>query len=73
MLAKLWNRYLRIWPNLIKSGPRFYSIAIALGIIVFASAIRPHSWLKFAAGWGALIALILLAIPEYFLPWDDQD
>ena len=73
MLRKLWDRYLRVWPILTKSGRRFYAIATALGVIVFVSAIRPHSWLKIAAGWGALIALILLAIPEYFVPWDEED
>ena len=73
MLQKLWNRYLRIWPILTNSGRRFYPIAIVLLIVVAASAIRPHSWVKIAAGWMALIALILLAIPEYFLPWDDGD
>ena len=72
MLAKLWKRYLTIWPELVKTGFRLYSILIVLGSVMFCSAVWSRSWWWRIGGWVALVALILVAIPEYFLPWDED-
>jgi len=72
MLAKLWRGYLKIWPELVKTNLRLYSILIALGSVMFFSAVWSRSWFWRIGGWAALLALIMVAMPEYFIPWDED-
>jgi hypothetical protein len=32
-----------------------------------------RSWIGVGAAWAALIGIILLALPQYYLPWDDDE
>jgi hypothetical protein len=72
MLVRLWNRYRKVWPALTKTSLHFYSIAAGLGLIMFLGAIS-HSRRGIITAWMALIALILFALPEYFLPCGDDE
>jgi len=72
MLRRLWERYLKIWPALVESRVRFYSIAIGLGVVMVTGLVW-RSWIGVGAAWAALIGIILLALPQYYLPWDDDE
>ena len=72
MLRRLWERYLKIWPALVESRMRFYSIAIALGVVMFGGAVW-RTWVGVGTAWAALILVILLVLPMYYLPWNDDE
>ena len=71
-LGRFWAAYLRIWPGIVSSRWRFYGIAATLGVIFVIGAVA-RGWLGITIAWVALIAIILLAIPTYSLPWDEDD
>jgi hypothetical protein len=72
MLRRLWERYLKIWPALVESRVRFYSIAIGLGAVMVGGVVL-RSWVGVGAAWVGLIGIILLALPMYYLPWNDDE
>jgi len=69
MLRRIWFAYLKVWPHFVKTRFRLYSLAIFLGLATLAGT-QIHSWLSYPVTFMSLVLLFLLAIPEYFIPWD---